>query len=71
MSKLRVSAFTLSLDGFGAGPDQDLANPLGIGGENLHKWMIGTRFFRKIVMGQDGGTTDTDDAFAARSFENV
>ncbi|TIW72693.1 MAG: dihydrofolate reductase, partial [Mesorhizobium sp.] len=38
MSKLRVSAFTLSLDGFGAGPDQDLANPLGIGGENLHKW---------------------------------
>ncbi|RWA62177.1 dihydrofolate reductase family protein [Mesorhizobium sp.] len=71
MSKLRVNAFTLSLDGFGAGPDQDLANPLGIGGENLHKWMIGTRFFRKVVMGQDGGTTDTDDAFAARSFENV
>ncbi|RUX46532.1 MAG: dihydrofolate reductase [Mesorhizobium sp.] len=71
MSKLRVSAFTLSLDGFGAGPDQDLANPLGIGGENLHKWMIGTRFFRKIVMGKDGGTTGTDDAFATRSFENV
>ncbi|MDX8436640.1 dihydrofolate reductase family protein [Mesorhizobium abyssinicae] len=71
MSKLRVNAFTLSLDGFGAGPDQDLANPLGIGGENLHKWMIGTRFFRKIVMGQDGGTTDTNDALAARSFENV
>ncbi|RWX61114.1 dihydrofolate reductase [Mesorhizobium sp. M4B.F.Ca.ET.089.01.1.1] len=71
MSKLRVNAFTLSLDGFGAGPDQDLANPLGIGGENLHKWMIGTRFFRKVVMGQDGGTTDTDDVFAARSFENV
>ncbi|RWC92940.1 MAG: dihydrofolate reductase [Mesorhizobium sp.] len=71
MSKLRVNAFTLSLDGFGAGPDQDLANPLGIGGENLHKWMIGTRFFRKVVMGQDGGTIDTDDAFAARSFENV
>jgi len=71
MSKLRVNAFTLSLDGFGAGPDQDLGNPLGVGGEALHKWMIGTRTFREMVMGQAGGTTDTDDAFAVRSFENV
>ncbi|TIM61809.1 MAG: dihydrofolate reductase, partial [Mesorhizobium sp.] len=43
MSKLRVNAFTLSLDGYGAGPDQTLENPLGVGGEGLHKWMIGTR----------------------------
>ncbi|PDQ20657.1 deaminase [Mesorhizobium sanjuanii] len=71
MSKLRVNAFTLSLDGFGAGPDQDVTNPLGVGGGDLHKWMIGTRTFRKMVLGADGGTTDTDEAFAARSFENV
>ncbi|MER8458504.1 dihydrofolate reductase family protein [Mesorhizobium sp. M1300] len=71
MSKLRVSAFALSIDGFGAGPDQDLKNPLGVGGEALHEWMFGTRTFRKMVLGKDGGTTDTDEAFAARSFENV
>ncbi|TPN01224.1 dihydrofolate reductase family protein [Mesorhizobium sp. B2-1-3A] len=71
MSKLRVNAFTLSLDGYGAGPDQTLEHPLGVGGENLHKWMIGTRTFRQMVLGKNDGTTDTDDSFAARSFENV
>ncbi|MER9406955.1 dihydrofolate reductase family protein [Mesorhizobium caraganae] len=71
MSKLRVNAFTLSLDGFGAGPDQTLQNPLGVGGEDLHKWMFGTRTFRKMVIGKEGGTTDTDDDFAVRSFDNV
>jgi len=71
MSKLRVNAFTLSLDGFGAGPDQSLANPLGVGGEDLHKWMIGTRTFREMVIGKDGGTSGVDDEFAVRSFENV
>ena len=70
MSKLRVNAFTLSLDGYGAGPDQDQKNPLGVGGEDLHKWMLGTRSFRKMF-GKDGGTTDTDEAFTVRSFENV
>jgi len=70
MSKLRVNAFTLSLDGYGAGPDQDQKNPLGVGGEDLHKWMVGTRSFRKMI-GKDGGTTDTDEAFTVRSFENV
>lgn len=71
MSKLRVNAFTLSLDGYGAGPDQDLQNPLGIGGQSLHRWVFGTRTFRKMVLGQDGGTTDTNETFAARSFENL
>ena len=71
MSKLRVNAFTLSLDGFGAGPDQSLANPLGVGGEDLHKWMIGTRTFREMVIGKDGGTSGVDDEFAVRSFENI
>ncbi|CDX37149.1 Bifunctional deaminase-reductase domain-containing protein [Mesorhizobium sp. SOD10] len=70
MSKLRVNAFTLSLDGYGAGPDQSLNNPLGVGGENLHKWMIKTRSFHQMI-GKEGGTTDTDNDFAVRSFENV
>ncbi|TIS47630.1 dihydrofolate reductase family protein [Mesorhizobium sp.] len=70
MSRLRVNAFTLSLDGYGAGPDQTLENPLGVGGEDLHKWMIGTRSFHQMV-GKDGGTTDIDDGFTVRSFENV
>ncbi|RWP06674.1 dihydrofolate reductase family protein [Mesorhizobium sp.] len=70
MSKLRVNAFTLSIDGFGAGPDQDLKEPLGVGGEALHTWMFGTRTFRNMS-GEDGGTTDTDDAFVTRSFENT
>jgi dihydrofolate reductase len=71
MSKLRVNAFTLSLDGYGAGPDQDLQNPLGVGGQSLHRWVFGTRTFRMMVLGQDGGTTDTNETFAARSFENI
>ncbi|TJX00968.1 MAG: dihydrofolate reductase [Mesorhizobium sp.] len=70
MSKLRVNAFTVSIDGFGAGPDQDLKEPLGVGGEALHNWMFGTRTFRNMS-GEDSGTTDTDDGFVARSFENV
>jgi dihydrofolate reductase len=70
MSKLRVNAFTLSLDGFGAGPDQTMENPLGVGGEDLHKWMTGTRTFHEMV-GKDGGTTDVDDRFTVRSFDNV
>jgi dihydrofolate reductase len=70
MSKLRVNAFSLSLDGYGAGPDQDLQNPLGVGGPALHKWAFSTRTFRKMF-GEDGGATGTDEDFAARSFENV
>ncbi|MER8484711.1 dihydrofolate reductase family protein [Mesorhizobium sp. M1322] len=70
MSKLSVNAFTVSIDGYGAGPDQDLKEPLGVGGEALHNWMFGTRTFRNMS-GEDRGTTDMDDGFVARSFENV
>ncbi|QPC93587.1 dihydrofolate reductase family protein [Mesorhizobium sp. INR15] len=70
MSKLRVNAFSLSIDGFGAGPGQDLENPLGIGGGALHKWAFSTVTFRKMF-GQEGGATGPDDDFAVRSFENV
>jgi len=70
MSKLCVRAFTLSLDGYGAGPDQSRENPLGVNGTNLHQWAFKTRTFRQMF-GQEGGETGTDDEFAARSFENV
>jgi dihydrofolate reductase len=70
MSRLRVSCFAVSLDGFGAGPDQSLENPLGIGGEALHQWFLPTRTFQK-TFGRDGGTTGTDDDFAARGFDNI
>ncbi len=70
MSRLRVHAFSLSLDGFGAGPAQGLENPLGVGGEALHRWFFPTRTFRRMFEGKDG-TTGVDDGFAARGFENI
>lgn len=70
MSKLRVHSFSISLDGYGAGPNQDLANPLGVGGMALHQWVFPTRTFQQMT-GQDGGTTGIDDDFAARGFANV
>jgi len=71
MSKLRVESFTISLDGFGAGPDQDLGNPLGVGGGALHGWALATRTFQQKVFGSDGGQTGIDDDFAARGFQNM
>jgi dihydrofolate reductase len=71
MSKLRECCFTISLDGFGAGPNQSLDTPLGVGGETLHGWFIPTRTFQKTLFGKEGGTTGPDDDFAARGFENV
>jgi dihydrofolate reductase len=70
MTKLRVRSFSLSLDGYGAGPHQDLANPLGVGGMALHQWVFATRTFQKIH-GRDGGATGVDDDFAARGFTNI
>lgn len=70
MSKLVVRAFSISLDGFGAGAQQSLENPLGVGGRALHEWAWETRTFRRMF-GQDGGSTGVDEGFAARSFENI
>jgi dihydrofolate reductase len=70
MSKLRVHAFTISLDGYGAGPNQDLDNPLGVGGVALHEWAFATRTFRQMF-GSGGGTTGIDDDLAARGFTNI
>ena len=70
MPRLRVSCFGVSIDGFGAGPDQDLANPLGVGGMSLHEWVFATRTFSRMH-GREGGTTGTDEDFAARGFNNI
>jgi dihydrofolate reductase len=70
MAKLRVQSFSISIDGYGAGPHQDLANPMGVGGMALHEWAFTTRTFQKMF-GQDGGSTGVDDEFAARGFENI
>lgn len=69
MSKVRVASFAISLDGFGAGPDQSLEAPLGVGGEALHEWFYPTRTFQSMF-GKDG-TTGPDDAFAARGMQGV
>ncbi len=71
MTRVRVEGFTISLDGYGAGPDQDLEHPLGIGGEELHQWLVSTRTFQQTLFGKEGGTTGLDDQFAARGFQNV
>ncbi|MCX2723373.1 dihydrofolate reductase family protein [Roseibium salinum] len=71
MSKLRVCCFGVSLDGYGAGPSQDLENPLGIGGMAIHEWFFPTRTFQSKVLGNDGGETGPDDDFARQGFENV
>lgn len=47
MGKVKVAAFSVSLDGFGAGPNQDKENPLGENGDKLHEWMFPTRMFQK------------------------
>ena len=64
MARVRVAAFSLSVDGFGAGPDQSLENPLGKRGMELHQWFFGTRTFRAMI-GKDDGSTGTDEKYAS------
>jgi dihydrofolate reductase len=70
MPTVRVNAFTISLDGFGAGPNQGKDNPLGEGGSTLHRWLLSTRTFQQMY-GKDAGTTGVDNDYAARSMENI
>ena len=70
MSQLRVHNFAISLDGYGAGPDQGLEHPLGRGGEALHEWMVATRTFHRMTGKEQGETGDNDD-FVARGMENL
>jgi dihydrofolate reductase len=78
MSRLRVNAFGISLDGYGAGPEQALDNPMGVGGMALHQWVFGTKTFRRMhadfagpLIGDQADRQDVDDDFAARGFENL
>ena len=70
MSRLIVSSFGLSIDGFGAGPDQSLENPLGVGGTTLMEWAFTTRTFQRIH-GGSGGAAGADEDFAARGFADI
>ena len=71
MTKLRVRSFAISIDGFGAGPGQDLEHPLGVGGPELFDWFFQTRTWRRMHGEGEGGETGVDDDFAAAGFENV
>lgn len=70
MSKVKVTAFSVSLDGYGAGPDQTREEPLGKRGEELHEWMFPTKMFQTLY-GKGEGTAGVDNDFAEKSFENV
>ena len=70
MSRLRVESFSISLDGFGAGPDQSLENPLGVGGRGLHGWAFATDTFQQMLFGASGAR-NVDDGFASRGFRNI
>ena len=67
MSRLRVHSFSMSLEGFSAGPDQDLQHPLGHNGPELMEWFFHTRTWR-AMQGQPGGETGVDDEMAQRGF---
>jgi dihydrofolate reductase len=70
MSKLSVHSFSISIDGYGAGPDQDLENPLGVGGLKVFDWFFPTRTWQRMHGGEDG-ENGVDDDVAARGFENI
>lgn len=70
MQKLRIDNFSISVDGFGAGPNQDINNPLGIGGMELHQWLFSTDTFQQMVNGKPG-EKGIDNDFALKSFERV
>jgi dihydrofolate reductase len=70
MSKLRVHSLSMSLDGYVAGPDQSLEEPLGVGGEQLHEWIFTTAGGREM-MGKEGGSTGVDDRIWAEGFDGI
>lgn len=70
MSKVKIAAFTISLDGFGAGLEQTEESPMGVNGNELHGWMRPTKMFHKML-GKEGGTEGVDNDFAEKSMENI
>ena len=71
MTRVRVESFTISIDGYGAGLNQDINNPLGVGGTDLHQWLFPTLTLQKALFGKDEGTMGVDNDFAARGFQNI
>ncbi|MBP6739617.1 MAG: dihydrofolate reductase [Leptospiraceae bacterium] len=71
MSKLKVLCFSISIDGYGAGSDQSLENPMGVGGMALHEWVFPTKSFQAMHGENKGGTTGVDNEFAVKGFENI
>ena len=71
MSKVRVASFSISIDGFGAGPRQDVKNPLGVRGTELHSWFFPTETFRKKMTGQSDGSRGIDNQMALQGFAKV
>src|SRR5450631_2097841 len=70
MAKLRVACFSVSIDGFAAGPNQNLENPMGTGAMRLHEWVFPTATFQQMF-GNAGGTKGIDEDFAARGTSNL
>jgi dihydrofolate reductase len=70
VTTFRVSSFALSIDGFGAGPDQDLQNPIGVGGMTLMDWFLPTRTWQQMH-GNEGGETGVDDDIAAQGLAGI
>jgi dihydrofolate reductase len=70
MSRLRVHCFSVSLDSYSAGPNQDLENPIGVGGLAIFAWQFATRTHHQMS-GRDGGTTGIDNDFVVRGFEGI
>jgi dihydrofolate reductase len=70
MARVRVHSFSMSLDGYVAGPDQSVENPLGQGAMRLHEWVFKTRFFQEMV-GGDGGEAGLDDDYARQRVDGV
>lgn len=71
MPRVRVESFTISLDGYGAGPGQCLEHPLGVGGEALHGWLVSTRRWQNLHGMEGGAEAAVDDAFADRAHRGV
>jgi len=68
--RLRILNFAISLDGYAAGPDQSVDNPLGVGGTRLHEWAFATRTGRAIH-GMEGGEQGLDDDFLAAGDRDI
>jgi dihydrofolate reductase len=70
MARVRIHDFSMSIDGYGAGPNQSTKDPLGVGGESLHEWFVHTRTFKR-AHGGEGGSTGVDDDVAARGASGI